>query len=93
MKWIPKWLPGALFISSPLLCIAFLVSTRPTKAEPAPGLFFEQQTSAGGIEVRRLRDAGNGVVCYVAKGPIADGDMGTRAFGIPTAISCVKDAR
>lgn len=61
------------------------------KAEPVQGLFFELRSEAGGIEVRRLRDPSEGVVCYVAKGPMVKGDMGTRAFGMPVAISCLKE--
>jgi len=51
------------------------------------GIYFEQQASAGGVDVRRMRDNSTSVVCYVARSPEAYGNV-TKAFSV--AISCVK---
>lgn len=51
------------------------------RSEPMPGLWVESTTSVDGARVRRIRDTGNGVVCYVA----------THVHSAPhLAISCVK---
>lgn len=55
-------------------------------AQPPAGLYFEQKTSGGGVEVRKMRDTGNGVVCYVTKE--ATGNV-RNAFSV--GISCLKE--
>lgn len=38
------------------------------RADSGHGLFFEESASANDVTVRRLRDRGEGMICYVANG-------------------------
>ncbi len=65
---------------------AFLTSD--AEAKGPEGLFFENTTAAGGFSVRKVRDTSNGVVCYVARGPSAQGHV-KEAFSV--GVSCLKE--
>jgi len=56
----------------------------------AAGLFAEQSTNVDGVNVRRIRDTSEGVVCYMASVPRDSGRYG----GSPTvALSCLRESR
>ncbi len=73
--------------------VAFLVvRVSVAHAEPKPGLWQEQVTSADGVTVRKLRDTTGGdfSVCYVASR--IEGAGATRP-AIAVSISCLPEAR
>lgn len=54
----------------------------------APSLVAEESTRLGEVEVRRVRDTSNGVVCYVANSYA----YAVQPRGRTVAIHCLKEA-
>lgn len=58
-------------------------------ADPKPGIWQEQSTSADGVTIRKMRDTTNGEfnICYVASRASAAG------LPVAVAISCLPEKR
>lgn len=80
MKLLLGMLVGAV-----LACVAV------ARADPFGGLWWEAHTAADGVNVRRMRDAESGVVCYVASGHQGSRDL--YAVGRHVAISCIAPTK
>ena len=81
----------ALFSALILLLLSPLALLRFARADGSkPGLFMEQVIGADGVNVRRIRDTGEGVVCYVAKAR----ENNSRSHSsdiVSVGISCVRE--
>ena len=59
------------------------------RADPSRGLYFEEAAGTEGVTVRRLRDRGEDMVCYVVTGRQVSGDYHLYTDnGRNVAISC-----